>query len=244
MLEAPVVKSGTDFWDMGYLLNVRVFSKRRETSITIRQFLTLQLLVVLTMPKFTVLPFTDSNNLKTKYLNLWMRGRRAIDQHQEEEAKRINNEGGDCFNMVDCPALSDVVFKTGTSNLSHPGNSVFHEMIRCQSADASHISPDSVGIILEDVTRRNGRFLEWDSCGYWKVIFDPVAIRQKIYSSLFYAKNSFDASRRHLQSTSSSSIFLFERQDGRKRKRAADGTEVSSRIEISEDSSRFQEGLR
>jgi hypothetical protein len=157
-----------------------------------------------------------------------MRGRRAIEQ-QQEESMRINNHSGVCAAVADCPMLSDVVFKTGTSNLSHPGNSIFHEMLRSEHKD-SHISPDTVSLICENVTRRNGRFLEWDCSGYWRVISDPVAIRKKIYSSLFYAKKSSNARRR--RQSNCSSTFLFERQDGRKRRRTADGTEISSCVEI------------
>jgi hypothetical protein len=130
--------------------------------------------------------------------------------------------------LVDCPPLSDVVFKAGTSNLSHPGNSDFHEMLRNQSDD-SKISPESLGMIHEDVTSRNGRFLEWDSCGCWKVMSDPVAIRQKIYRCFFYAKKSSNASK--CRQNTASSTFLFERQDGRKRKRNSDGTEFTSCVE-------------
>jgi hypothetical protein len=170
-----------------------------------------------------VLPFTESNNLKTKHLHLWIRGRRAIEQKQEESMK-INNHTGATSVLVDCPALSDVVFKPGTSNKSHPGNSVFHEMLRNLSDD-TQISPATVGMIFENVIGRNGRFLEWDSCGYWKVISDPVAIRQKICSSLTYAKKSSKA--RKCRQNNFSSTFIFERQDGRKRKRAPDGTDTS-----------------
>jgi hypothetical protein len=163
--------------------------------------------------------------MKTKHLHLWMHGRRAIEQ-QREEAMMINSKLDCCTNVVDCPALSDVVFKRGTSSLSHPGNSVFHELLRNQSDD-SQILKDIVDMIYENVTRRNGRFLEWDSSGYWLVISDPVAIRQKIYSGLFHSRKSFIARRQNV----SSSTFLFERQDGRKRKRASDGTEISSCLE-------------
>jgi hypothetical protein len=173
-----------------------------------------------------VLPFTDSNNLKTKNLHNWMYGRRIAEQ--QVKSMTINNPIGGCVHVIDCPALSDVVFKTGTSNLSHPGNSIFHEMLRNQPDDFL-ISLDIVAIIFENVTRRNGRFLEWDSYGYWKVISDPMAIRQKIYSSFFHAKKSSKA-RNHRQNNSSST-FLFERQDGRKRKRVANGSEISSCID-------------
>jgi hypothetical protein len=160
-----------------------------------------------------------------------MRGRRAIEQQQVETVKITNHTGG-VADVVDCPALSDVVFKTGSSNLSHPGNSVFHEMLR-SAPDDTKISPDTVGMIFEQVTRRNGRFLEWDSCGYWKVISDPLVVRRKISSSFIYAKKSSNA-RKSMQNNPSST-FLFERQDGRKRKRAVDGTEVSSCVECCQE---------
>jgi hypothetical protein len=165
--------------------------------------------------------------MKTKHLHLWMRGRRAMERQQAED-RRSNNGVGGCANLVDCPALSDVVFKAGTANLSHPGNSVFHDVLLSQDDDFQ-ISPDIVSMIFQNVTKRKGRFLEWDSCGYWKVMSDPVAIRQKIYSRFFYAKKSSDAKKQ--RQNHSSSTFLFERQDGKKRKRAADGTEISSCVE-------------
>jgi hypothetical protein len=170
--------------------------------------------------KYTVLPFTDSNNLKTKHLHLWMRGRRAFEQQQEKPPDQL---GGSAI-VVDCPALPDVVFKTGTSNLNHPGNAEFHEMLRNQSDD-SEMLPYTVSMIFDCVTKRNGRFLEWDSFGYWKVISDQGIIEDKIYNTFFYAKKTSNA--RKCRQSNSSSTFQFERQDGRKRKRAPDGTEVS-----------------
>ena len=178
----------------------------------------------LPMQPFTVLPFTDSNTLQTKHLHRWLRGRRVIEL-QQEETMRVNNYFGGCSNVVDCPSSSDVVFRAGTSSLSHPGNSSFHDMLRSQS-DESQISPEAVGMIFDSVTRRNGRFLEWNSSGFWTVISDPVAIQQKIHRSFLYAKKSSNQRRR--MQNNPSSTFLFESQDGRKRKRAADGTEISS----------------
>jgi hypothetical protein len=48
--------------------------------------------------------------MKTKHLHLWMRGRRAMERLQAE-GMRSNNCVGSCGSLVDCPALSDVVFK-------------------------------------------------------------------------------------------------------------------------------------
>jgi hypothetical protein len=83
-----------------------------------------------------------------------MRGRWFVEQVQEE-TMRSNNGSGAFSNVVDCPALTDVVFKTGSANLSHPGNSVFHEMLRSQSDDGLQISPESICMILEDVMTKD-----------------------------------------------------------------------------------------
>jgi hypothetical protein len=177
-----------------------------------------------------VLPFTESNNLKTKHLHLWIRGRRAIEQHQEL-TMRINNHSACFVDVVDCPSLSDVVFKTGSSNLSHPGNSGFHEMLRSLPDDSQIlvVSPETLRMIFENVTSKKGRFLEWDSCGYWRVMSDPDAIRQKIYSCFLYAKKSSNA--RRSRQNNSSSTFLFESHDGKKRKIDGGESEISSCVE-------------
>jgi hypothetical protein len=77
--------------------------------------------------------------------------------------------------------------------------------------------------IIQDVGRRNGRFLEWSNCGCWNIMEDEGNIRTKIYNSLSYCKKTLNA-KKNMQ-VNSSSTFLFERQDGKKRKRESDGTE-------------------
>jgi hypothetical protein len=82
-----------------------------------------------------------------------MRGRRAIEQ-QRENAIRIGDVG-DQVKLVDCPALSDVVFKAGTSNLSHRGNSIFHEMLRNQSDELQSANKRRIGVMLDSTKRPN-----------------------------------------------------------------------------------------
>jgi hypothetical protein len=173
----------------------------------------------LTLYYNTVLPFTDSNNLKLKNFNLWIQGRKTIEKIEEEMR---NNNGIESVWLVDCPSSEDVVFKAGTSSLHHPGNAVFHDMLRDQESSKGN-SQLIVDGIVKTVLERHGRFLEWDPCGCWKVLNSVTTIRHKIYSSHSYAKKSSSARKR--QQNSASSTHLFEQQDGRKCKRAPDGTE-------------------
>jgi hypothetical protein len=172
-----------------------------------------------------VLPLTDTNNIKTKNLQLWIRGRIAIEQIEEHQR---NNNDTSPIRHVECPLLADVVFKTGTSNVSHPGNATFRDLLEAYQ-DEYFKAPSAVEKqyivtkIIQDVGRRNGRFLEWNNCGCWLIMVDEGNIRTKIYHSLFYFKKTLNA-KKNMQ-VNTSSTFLFERQDGKKRKREPDGSE-------------------
>jgi hypothetical protein len=172
-----------------------------------------------------VLPLTDTNNIKTKNLQLWIKGREAIEEIEEHE-RSINDTSR--FHLIECPSLADVVFKTGTSNISHPGNAAFRDILETYQdeyfrAASVQEKQNTTSKIIQDVGRRNGRFLEWNNCGCWIIMEDEGNIRTKIYNSLSYFKKTLNA-KKNMQ-VNSSSTFLFERQDGKKRKRESDGTE-------------------
>lgn len=172
-----------------------------------------------------VFPFTHSNVLKKKAFSLWLKGRKAIESLEEQ--KRNNNDATP-IDLVDCPSSTDVVFKTGTSNTGHPGNVAFQEQICAVlgnfTSASSSIEKQAICRSLKEVVEKKGRFLEWDSCGCWRVIKEDDKIRAKIYFSLVYLKKSSSAAK--CRQSNSSSTYIFERQDGRKRKRAEDGSEV------------------
>lgn len=175
----------------------------------------------------TVLPFTDSNNIKNKNFNSWIKARKVIEQI-EEQKRKLNDVSP--LHLVECPALPDVVFKTGSSNLSHPGNTIFRELLYAHYD--SYYNPktpaskqDAVTLIIQDITSRGGTFLEWSNdCNCWVVMQDPATIRTKVYNSLFYFKKTFNAKKK--MQVNLSSTYMFERQDGRKRKRESDGSEA------------------
>jgi len=159
-----------------------------------------------------LLPFTDTGNVKIKNFVQWTKVRKLI-----ENKKRV-----DSMELVECPLSTDVVYKIGTGSMAHPGNVKFRDLLEANFMDY-HKSTNHAGKqavvrrIMEEVLQPEGRFLEWDSRGCWIVIRDPGVIRAKISNSILYLKRMTDA--KHNVKSNKSSTFIFERQDGRKRKR-------------------------
>ena len=156
-----------------------------------------------------------------------MKFRRFVEEMEEQ--KRLVKDDLHA-NLVECPALNDVVFKTGTASLSHPGNAIFRELLYANydtyfKAKTNASKQDAVTRIIQDVVRRNGKFLEWsNSSSCWVIMQDASLIGIKVYNSLFYFKKTFNAKKNMQVNISSTSIF--ERQDGKKRKRESDGNEA------------------
>ena len=139
------------------------------------------------------------------------------------EENRRNTNDTSPFLLVDCPSSDDVVFKTGTANVWHPGNSTYRDLVIAScpeySNEFSTVASKKTVIdrIIADVTTRGGRFLEWSSCGCWEVIQDESRLRVKIINSVYHCQKTINA-KSNLQANTSST-YLFERQDGKKRKR-------------------------
>lgn len=174
-----------------------------------------------------MLPVTDTNNIKNKNFNQWIKGRKNIEALEAEKRKKKNTSR---HGLVECPSSSDVVFKVGTSNWNHPGNAVYRELLEADYDEYNHAPTNVakqavVSKILEAILERNGSFLEWsksNSC--WVVMQDIAEIRMKIYNNMVYFSRQVQA-KKNLQSNTSCT-YMFERQDGRKRKRTNDGVET------------------
>lgn len=182
--------------------------------------------VVLTF--FTVLPFTESNKIKTRQFIAWLKCRKSVEDMEEHVTTDCD---GTLNALVECPLSVDVTFKAGTSNMSHPGNASFRELLgtKCDdyfSAPTQAKKNVVVNSIFDFVQQSHGRFLEWDDIGCWKVMKDQRKIRIKIYNSLFYCRKMME-SQRNMQSKASSTL-VFLNQDGRKRKRDVEGSHDSS----------------
>mmetsp|Transcript_27321 Transcript_27321/g.48345 ORF Transcript_27321/g.48345 Transcript_27321/m.48345 type:complete len:524 (+) Transcript_27321:363-1934(+) len=162
-----------------------------------------------------LIPMTGTGNVKTKNLQQWIKTRKVIEDTQEDSP-------------IECPFMNDVVFRFGKSYLSHPGNTAFRGLIEANFDEHNDASTTDAKVavtwrIVQEVERRGGRFLVWHKRGWWEQITDRAQIRSKVAVSLKEHKKRVLA-KKNMQSMSSGT-FKFERQDGKKRKRADDGTE-------------------
>lgn len=176
-----------------------------------------------------LLPVTETGKVKTKHWVQWMKVRRA------------KEEKGD-IRPVECPFLNDVIFRFGQAYLSHPGNALYRGLveehyIEHMQASKSDIKVDISWEVVEDVESRGGRFLVWDNQNsWWTVLHDRNEVRAKVAIGLKeHRKRAQAQKKRQLPSstishtnttTGTANTYLFERQDGRKRKRDKDGTET------------------
>lgn len=86
--------------------------------------------------------------------------------------------------FVEYPGLNDVAFRKGVSLMHHPGNDFFHGLI--QSRISEHENESQTGKsritwwVIDEVSKRNGRFLSWDQRGWWNVLDDEAKVRLRV----------------------------------------------------------------
>ena len=179
------------------------------------------LLVLTSLAYHSVLPITETNNVKMKNYNHWLKARLAIENLEED--KRIKGDHTP-IPLVEVPGSLDVVYKSGTASPHHPGNVNFKDLLEShcesfyQAIDGASKKQAIVAEIVQAVEQKGGRFLEWSSdASCWMVMEDHVQIKVKVYNSLFYLHKQQNAKRNLQSNTSSTSIF--EQQDGKRAKR-------------------------
>jgi hypothetical protein len=188
-----------------------------------------------------LLPVTETGNVKTKNLHQWMNVRKTIedsrawDDTQQQRRSILPTSNS----TVECPGLLDVVFRSGMSYLSHPGNAMFQGILESYFDEHNAASQEEkVSItwrVVNDVVgapgppsstnKYGGRFLVWDkSIGGWIQLQDRNQMRSKVAVCFKLHKKQLRA-HTNRQNTESAT-YKFERQDGHKRKRAQDGKDL------------------
>jgi hypothetical protein len=163
----------------------------------------------------SLIPLTDGGTVKTKQLIQWIQSKTLMEEKLRDES--------DAKEYIDCPSSNDVVFRIGTASLDHPGNVYFRELIAIhyQQHNTASSSEEKVKVslkIVQQVTERGGRFLEWDrSIGYWTPMVDRSQIRVKVALTLRDFKKVVKAAMKSQSNSSATSSFTS--QDGRKRQR-------------------------
>jgi len=73
------------------------------------------------------IPLTDASGIKSKYHNQWIKTRRMLELDENEDEFNVTATA-----IVECPALNDVVFRTGSRKtpIQNPGNRLYRDMIQ------------------------------------------------------------------------------------------------------------------
>lgn len=152
------------------------------------------------------IPLTETGNVKTQNLRLWL-NLRNIKENGEEMAQ----------NIIECPGSNDVLFRPSKLIKGHPGNVKFQSLIeRCheRGMGVTAASREIVSEIQED----GGRVLIWNKRGWWTNSTDQAQKQFKVSVSYRdYKKKNKAKMQIH-----NSSTFVFHDQDNRKRKRPED----------------------
>ena len=153
------------------------------------------------------IPLTETGNVKTQNLRLWLKLRSTL-----EEGKDLTSSSS--FNIIECPGSNDVLFRPSKLIKGHPGNAKFHSLIEYYHENGMGVTAASKEIIAE-ISKDNGRVLVWDKRGWWTKLANPAQVLFKVSVSYRdYKKKNKAKIQIH-----NSSTFAFERQDGKKRKR-------------------------
>ena len=167
-----------------------------------------------------LIPLTDTGNIKTTHLKQWMKLRRI------NEVMRMKVGADDTsVSIIECPGSNDVVFRSGTSMSCHPGNARFRCLVESKHESPSIVSQTTQAELseqlIEEIEVVGGRFLKWDNRGYWTEIKDQLQIHTKVALSIRDFKYKTKAQRN--RQTNESYTYVFQCQDGNKRKRTTDG---------------------
>lgn len=135
----------------------------------------------------------------------------------------ICSDGSNNASMIECPSLNDVIFRSGKSYMSHPGNMMFRELIE-QHIDEHNVATQDrkknlTWQVIDEVEMKGGRFLEYNrSLGTWTELCDRNLVRHKIATYFKEFRRKMRAYRQVQMNQSSTDEF--KEQDGRRRKRS------------------------
>jgi len=123
--------------------------------------------------------------------------------------------------IIECPGSYDVVFRSGTNMACHPGNVRFRCLIESKHEHPHIVSQTTQAELaeqlIEEIGMMTGRFLKWDSRGYWTELKDRLQIHTKVALSIRDYKYKTKAQRN--RQTNQSFTYLFQCQDGNKRRK-------------------------
>lgn len=111
----------------------------------------------------------------------WMRVREMIESNHDEKIKS-ETKLVDVGSIVECPNLQDVLFRQGTSSVSHPGNAMVRRLIiEAYREESIKVRRRKLVLfIIHETVRSGGRFLVWNEEGWWEEVTDEETLIAKI----------------------------------------------------------------
>lgn len=133
-----------------------------------------------------LLPTTESGVIKTKNHIQWFKTRLLLEKYA---SKHITTQPAKLVGAIECPTINDVLYERTKPCMFHPGNSRFKGLIEAKKEEHALLSQtgkrDFAWSIVQEVEKRNGRFLTWDrKSGFWIQLRERSEIRLKVATSL------------------------------------------------------------
>jgi len=153
-----------------------------------------------------LLPMSPTGNVKTQMFKQFIRLRKAIEAPSGQNTETSSDSDDSIIvphSAVECPNLNDVVFRAGKSYMCHPGNVMFRSLIESKMDEhyaATKREKASIAwSIVGEIERRGGRFLKWDTRGWWTPMEDRSEIRYKIPTCFRDFSRTMKARRKRAQ---------------------------------------------
>jgi len=166
-------------------------------------------------------PITETGKIKTTHLKKWIQLRKSVEN--------INSDlGRNYSSIIECPRSNDVVFRPSQSVMSHVGNAIFRSLVESKHYEHSiaatrEAKMDITQSVIDDVRRREGRFLVWNDTTWWTEMNDEKQIYAKI--AIFFRNSKVSANAKYNRQTTLSSTYAFAggaSRDDKRRKVSSD----------------------
>jgi len=154
------------------------------------------------------IPLSFSGTIKTGYMKQWTRAREA------KESSTYPELANDYRKVIECPQLTDVLFRQGISLIWNPGNASIQNVIenmhkQQKETGSSRLKRREMVLDIIDEVGQTSRFLAWNEGGWWNEIFDREQLILKIEYLIKEVRRSKRQGRRLLQQQLNSSTSIF-----------------------------------
>lgn len=155
------------------------------------------------------IPISFSGTIKTGYMKQWIRAREA------QESTLYLDLTNDFRDIIECPQLSDVLFRQGISLIWNPGNAQVRTLVEklhkkqeeaLSNKQVKQKRREMVVDIIKEISQLS-RFLVWNESGWWNELFDREQLTLKIEYLIKEVRKSRREASQEIKVDSSTSIF-------------------------------------